>query len=40
MSNLARQLTQSHDMSAKVAEWLQTRTSLAPERKRQGSPGG
>ena len=37
MSNLARQLTQSHDMSAKVAEMLQTGTSLAPEPERQGS---
>jgi hypothetical protein len=40
MSNLARQITQSHDMSAKVAEMLQTRTSLAPEPERQGSLGG
>lgn len=37
MSNLARQLTQSHDRSAKVAEMLQTGTSLAPEPERQGS---
>lgn len=32
MSNLARQLSQSHDISAKVAEVLQTRTTRAVER--------
>lgn len=36
MSNPTRQLTQSHDMSAKVAAMLQTRMSLAPEPERQG----
>jgi hypothetical protein len=40
MSNLARQLTQSHDMSAKVAEMLLTRTSLVLEPERQGALGG
>jgi hypothetical protein len=40
MSNLDRQLTQSHDMSAKVAKMLQIRTSLAPEPEGQGSLGG
>src|ERR1022692_1606202 len=29
MSNLARKLSQSHDVSAKVAQMLQKRTSLA-----------
>ncbi|HEX5864932.1 MAG TPA: DUF3141 domain-containing protein, partial [Casimicrobiaceae bacterium] len=29
MSNLAKQLSQSHDVSAKVAQLLKTRTSLA-----------
>lgn len=32
MSNTARQLSQSHDISAKVAQVLQTRTELAVER--------
>ena len=32
MSNLTRQLSQSHDVSAKVAQLLQTRTRLALER--------
>jgi hypothetical protein len=40
MSNLARQLTQSHDMSAKVVQIQQTPTSLVPEPERHGSLGG
>ena len=40
MSNPARQLTQSHDMSSKVAQILRTRTSLVLEPERQGSLGG
>ena len=32
MSNMARQFSQSHDVSAKVAQILQTRTRLALER--------
>ena len=32
MSNLAKQLSQSHDVSAKVAQMLQTRVKLALER--------
>ena len=32
MSNLARKLSQSHDVSAKVAQMMKTRTRLALER--------
>ena len=32
MSTLTKQLSQSHDVSAKVAQLLQTRTRLALER--------
>ena len=35
MSNLNKQLSQSHDVSAKVAQMLQTRTKLALERYSQ-----